>query len=71
MATMRVVLGGWLRGLSDRVVASDPGLARFRMATTTVVTLAVSLGVLYGVTQLAGHPFEGRSTLSFDAGVSP
>lgn len=40
-------------GLADRLVASDPGLARLRVTLTTVLTLGVSLGVLYGVTHFA------------------
>lgn len=46
-----------LSRLPDRLIASDPGLVRLRMASTTVATLALSLGVLYGVTQMASQPF--------------
>jgi uncharacterized membrane protein YccC len=49
--------GAWWRQLGNRAIASDPGLVRLSMATTTVVTLGVSLGVLYGTTQAAGQPF--------------
>jgi len=38
------------------LIASDPGLLRFRTAATTTLTLLVSLGVLYGITKVFGQP---------------
>ncbi len=38
------------------LIASDPGLTRFRMAMTTTLTLVVALGVLYGITKAFGQP---------------
>jgi len=40
----------------DWLVASDPGRLRLQMAVGTVLTLAVTLGVLYLLTKATGQP---------------
>jgi uncharacterized membrane protein YccC len=39
---------GWLAEAWDRIVASDPGLSRLRMAGAAAVSMASALGVEYG-----------------------
>lgn len=52
---MRIGLRGI--GTVDRLIASDPGLVQLRVASGKVLSLGMSLAVLYGFTKLAGQPF--------------
>jgi hypothetical protein len=52
---MRIGLRGI--GAVDRLIASDPGLVQLRVASGKVLSLGMSLAVLYGFTKLAGQPF--------------
>jgi uncharacterized membrane protein YccC len=49
-----------LRETWDRVVASDPGLSRLRMAGSSAVAMATALAVEYGFATLSGAPPQGR-----------
>jgi uncharacterized membrane protein YccC len=51
---------GGLRETWDRVVASDPGLSRLRMAGCAAVAMATALAVEYGFAVLTGAPAQGR-----------
>jgi len=52
---------GWLTGARDRMVASDPGLTRLRMAGSAAATMGSALGIEY-IAAAARH--EGaRGTL--------
>jgi hypothetical protein len=44
-------------GRLTRLIASDPGLVQLRVASGKVLSLGMSLAVLYGFTKLAGQPF--------------
>ncbi|MBA8826792.1 hypothetical protein FHX42_004171 [Saccharopolyspora lacisalsi] len=49
----------WLRQFLDRVVASDPGWNRFRMALSGVLSVGVALVVEYGLARLLGLGSRG------------
>lgn len=51
---MRIGLGGWLTERIDRLLASDPGLGRLRMAFYAVVSMGTSLGVTRAFIALVG-----------------
>ncbi len=51
---------GGLHETWDRVVASDPGLSRLRMAGSAAVAMATALAVEYGFAVLTGAPAQGR-----------
>jgi len=51
---------GWLGSTSDRLLASDPGLGRFRMAASAVLAMGTALAVEYGVATATGAPAAGR-----------
>jgi hypothetical protein len=50
---MRIGLRGI--GTVDRLIASDPGLVQLRVASGKVLSLGMSLAVLYGFTKLAAR----------------
>jgi hypothetical protein len=52
---MRIGLRGI--GTVDGLIASDPGLVQLRVASGKVLSLGISLAVLYGFTKLACQPF--------------
>src|SRR5699024_8197036 len=52
-----------LRELSDRVIASDPGLARLRSAAGAAVSMLTALAVEYGVAVAVGA--EGMEKILF------
>ncbi|HET7326472.1 MAG TPA: FUSC family protein [Nocardioidaceae bacterium] len=45
-----------LRGVRAAFIASDPGLVRFRAASTTIVAIVATLVVLGGLVTIAGQP---------------
>ncbi|MGH3493966.1 MAG: hypothetical protein ACRDQ1_12120, partial [Sciscionella sp.] len=53
--------GSWIREYADRLVASDPGLGRFRMAFSGAVSLASAIGVEYLFARFTGA--NAQSTL--------
>ncbi len=50
---------GWLAEAADRIVASDPGAARLRMAATASAGMASALAVEYGFATLTNAGAEG------------
>jgi len=50
---------GWAREVWDRVVASDPGLHRLRMALSAGAAMATTLGLEYGYARLTHAGPEG------------
>lgn len=57
---MRDGVREWLGSTRDRLLASDPGLGRFRMAGSAVVSMGTALAVEYGVATATGAPAAGR-----------
>ncbi|HET7357256.1 MAG TPA: FUSC family protein [Nocardioidaceae bacterium] len=57
---MRDGVRGWLGSTSDRLLASDPGLGRFRMAASAVLAMGTALAVEYAVATATGAPAAGR-----------
>jgi uncharacterized membrane protein YccC len=51
---------GWLGSTSDRLLASDPGHGRFRMAASAVLAMGTALAVEYGVATATGAPAAAR-----------
>ncbi len=51
---------GWLGSTTDRMLASDPGLGRFRMAATAVVSMGTALAVEYAFAVAMHAPPQGR-----------
>ncbi len=54
-----MALRGWARESWDRVVASDPGLHRLRMALSAGAAMATTLGLEYGYARLTHAGAEG------------
>lgn len=54
-----MALRGWTRETWDRVVASDPGLYRLRMAVSAGAAMATTLGLEYGYARLTHAGTEG------------
>ena len=54
-----MALSGWIRETWDRVVASDPGLYRLRMALSAGAAMATTLGLEYGYARLTRAGAEG------------
>ena len=50
---------GWMSETWDRVVASDPGLQRLRMALSAAAAMATALGVEYAFGRLTGADAKG------------
>ncbi len=57
---MRPGIRGWSAAHADRLLASDPGLGRLRMATSAVVAMGTALAVEYAVALLMHAPAPGR-----------
>ena len=54
-----MAFSGWTRETWDRVVASDPGLHRLRMALSAGAAMATTLGLEYGYARLTHAGAEG------------
>ena len=54
-----MAFSGWIRETWDRVVASDPGLHRLRMALSAGAAMATTLGLEYGYARLTRAGAEG------------
>lgn len=54
-----MALRGWARESWDRVVASDPGLHRLRMALSAAAAMATALGLEYGYARATHAGTEG------------